>query len=64
MRLEAEEGKKEEEARGEKDKVATRVWNMKPLGWGKYWEAVCAVREGGKRDHERGGGGGGGDVEQ
>lgn len=33
--------------------MATRVWNMKPLGWGKYWEAVCAVREGGKRDHAR-----------
>lgn len=33
--------------------MATRVWNMKPLGWGEYWEAVCAVREGGKRNHAR-----------
>lgn len=45
MRLEAEEGKKEEEARGEKDKVATRVWNMKPLGWGKILGgSVCCKR--------------------
>lgn len=58
MRLEAgggEEGqkKKKKKEQGEKDKVATRVWNMKPLGWGEYWEAVCAVREGGKRNHAR-----------
>lgn len=44
MRLEAEEGKEGEKKQGEKDKVAMWVWNMKPLEWGKYWEAVCAVR--------------------